>query len=100
AVVPDDEIADSPVLYPDKPFVDRMDPQGVEQLLGFLLGQVHHRRVGPAAEIEAAPAGFRMDPHDGMRHRGTLLEPSLAGAVETRIVQYHSPLDTPLQFLR
>jgi len=41
-----------------------------------------------------------MDPHDGMRHRGTLLEPSLAGAVETRIVQDHSPLDTLLQFLR
>src|SRR5262245_2081574 len=63
-VVPEDEIAGSPVMPPRERVLRRFAPDFVEQRVRLLEGASFYIGVAPPAEVEATAAGLGMYGHE------------------------------------
>ncbi len=72
AIVPHDDVSETPIVAPDYGLRGRMSPQLVEKRIRFFKGKTDEASIRAAAKIEAIPAGFRVCADQRMDGAGRL----------------------------
>ena len=70
-VVPNQQIADAPLLVPGELGAGSVRPQLFQQYFGLFQREPVHIRIGPASKVKTIVPGFRMCPNDRMTRAGT-----------------------------